>query len=76
MTSKLSYYIRDNPDDLVNPVEYIKTFRSYCPLEQEKCFCCEQGENLKFARFSNTYKEGNLYLLPTFPAQNRDLEQI
>ena len=58
--SELSYYVRDNPDDLVNPVEFIKTFRSYCPPEQENFFCCEQGEILKFSRFSNADKDGSI----------------
>ena len=34
-----------------------QTFRSYCPPEQVKFFCREQGENLKFARLSNTDKD-------------------
>ena len=41
---ELTVKVRDNPDDIINPIEMIELFRSCFSTEYVRCFCREQLE--------------------------------
>jgi len=50
---ELTFRIRDNPDDIINPVKMFELFRSYCPPEQVRLFCRYQTTKLEHNRRTN-----------------------
>ena len=52
--NELTFKVRENPDDIIDPFKMIKLFRSFCPPEQVRFFCRVQTPKMEHARRTNT----------------------